>query len=199
MIADLYRYGMAFDREPSLRRVDKDGHMMVESSVISAAAVNDYLGEEIPGWKGLGLNPKQIYPLYRTEEDMAKGAQTLHGKPLLIIHRGITAANHVRAITVGSVINPIWESPNLLAELSVWDGEAIKLIEVWTQEASIGWLSLCAGDAVRRIQWQTLCWENDSDRVQPCRARNRARVEGAVVGDGAIDPWSLIESAILGL
>ena len=75
MIADMNRYGMAFDREPSLRRVDKDGHMLVESSVISAAAVNDYLGEEIPGWKGLGLNPKQIYPLYRTEEDMEKGAQ----------------------------------------------------------------------------------------------------------------------------
>jgi len=38
MLADMSRYGMAFDYAPSMRKVDEDGHMLVESSIISGAA-----------------------------------------------------------------------------------------------------------------------------------------------------------------
>ena len=198
MVADMSRYGMAFDRSPnSVRKVDKDGHMLVESSIITGAAVNDYLGDEIPGWKGLGLEPKKIYALYRTEEDLAKGAQTLHGKPLLLIHKGVTADTHPRAITVGSVINPIWENPNLSAELSVWDGEAISLIESGKKK------SLSAG--YRYVPVMQAGVYKDKPFVGKMTAIEfnhlalvtEPRFEGAGVGDSAIDPWALVEAAIL--
>ena len=199
MLADMSRYGMAFDRAPSMRKVDKDGHMLVESSIISAAAVNDYRGDEIPGWKELGLKADQIYPLYRTEEDMEKGAPTLHGKPLLIIHRGVTAQNHPRAITVGTVINPIWENPNLRAELSIWDGEAIKLIESGEKK------SLSAGYRYIPVmesgvyKGRRFAGKMTAIEFNHCALVVEPRVQGAFVGDNITDPWSIIESAILGL
>src|ERR1700685_3378974 len=39
------------------------------------------------------------------------------------------AGDHDREITVGSVSNPTWQYPNVMAEITVWDGEAIELIE----------------------------------------------------------------------
>jgi len=44
-------------------------------------------------------------------------------------HREQTAGDHDRDITVGSVSNPTWESPNVKAEITVWDQAAIDLIE----------------------------------------------------------------------
>jgi uncharacterized protein len=119
---------MALDRE-SVRTVDGDGHLHVASSVVSAAQVNDYRTEEIPNWQSLGLQPGRNYALLRDPVELEKGVPSLHGKPLVIVHRAQTADDHDREITVGSVQNPTWESPNIKAEITVWDGEAIKLIE----------------------------------------------------------------------
>ncbi len=199
MIADMSRYGMAFDRAPSMRKVDKDGHMLVESSIISGAAVNDYRGDEIPGYKALGLKPDGIYPLYRTEEDMEKGAPTLHGKPLLIIHRGVTAQNHARAITVGTVINPIWENPNLRAELAVWDGEAIKLIESGHKKSLSAGYRYVPVMEPGEYKGKKFLGRMTKIEFNHCALVSEPRYDGAHVGDEMTDPWSIIESAILGL
>ena len=92
------------------------------------------MAEEIPGWEALGLVKGRIYALLRDPAELEKAVQTWHGKPLLIVHRGQTADDHDREITVGSVSNPVWESPNLKAELTVWDGEAITGVENGTMK-----------------------------------------------------------------
>lgn len=122
-IADL----IAFDYATT-RTVDADGHLHVASSVISSSQVNDYRAEEIPNWEALGLERGRVYALLRDPVELEKGAPTLHGKPLLIIHKPVTAEEHDREVVIGSVHNPEWDAPNVLAELAAWDGEGIDLI-----------------------------------------------------------------------
>lgn len=120
---------LALDRA-SVRSIDAtSGHMHISSSVISGAAVNPYYGYEIPGYQNLGLQPDRVYNLLRDPEELAKGAQSFHGKPLHIVHRAQTAEDHDRMVVVGSVSNPVWDEPDLKAELAVWDQEGIDGIE----------------------------------------------------------------------
>ena len=94
------RDSLAFDASPSNRTFDPvDGHLRVASSVVSAAQVNDYRGNEIPNWDKLGLNPDQIYALLRDPIELEKAATTLHGKPLVIVHRAQTAKDFDKTIT----------------------------------------------------------------------------------------------------
>src|SRR4029077_115521 len=55
---------LAFDRA-SVRSIDQDGHLHVSESNISMAAVNPYIGREIPDWQELGLDPDKVYQLFR--------------------------------------------------------------------------------------------------------------------------------------
>ena len=191
---------LALDRA-SVRSFDADGHLHVASSVVSAAQVNDYLGEEIPGWEELGLDPQMMYPLLRDPEEIEKGAQTLHGKPLMIIHRAQTANDHDRLVVVGSVMNPVWNDPNLKAEFIVWDGEGIDLIESEKQA------DLSAGYRYKPIM------ESGTFNSVPYAGRMtniffnhlalvpEGRVVGAVVGDSAIftKEWEIIENALISI
>ena len=134
---------LAFDRdsvrsginwEGTGRTKDIDGHMFVPSSVVSAAQVNNYRGSEIPNATKLGLDPNRMYALLRDPVELAKGAQTLHGKPFVLVHRSQTADDHNRQIVIGTVTNPIWQDPELKAEITVWDQEGIDFIESETKK-----------------------------------------------------------------
>lgn len=119
---------MAFDR--SLRSVDSDGHLVVEMSRISKACVNSYVGNEIPRWKELGLDPDRIYRLYRDPAELAKAASTFSGKPLLIRHVPVTADLPNQTLWVGTVGRVTFEAPYLVARpLTVIDGVARALVE----------------------------------------------------------------------
>lgn len=119
----------ALDRA-SVRSKDADGHLRVEITPISKANVCPYYGREIPGWQALGLDPERVYNLYRDPEELAKGAETFAGKPVLIIHKGVKAEDHPREIVVGAIgDNVLFDPPYLKAPLTIWDGEAIGLIE----------------------------------------------------------------------
>jgi hypothetical protein len=181
---------IAFDRA-SVRTVDPDGHLRVASSLITIANVSDYLGNEIPGYEELGLLPDQIYKLYRDAEELKKGAPSLHGKPLLIIHRPQFASDHDREVVVGSVSNPDWKDPALKAELSVWDGEAIALIESEEQN------SLSAGYAYVPIMTPGVAPDGTrfDGRMTKIEFNHVAlvvepRVPGAIVGDSAIPTFT---------
>jgi Uncharacterized protein conserved in bacteria (DUF2213) len=54
-------HGLAFDRA-SVRTYDRDGRLHVEVTNISKAAVNPYIGREIPDWRALGLDAASISP-----------------------------------------------------------------------------------------------------------------------------------------
>ncbi|MDE2106745.1 MAG: DUF2213 domain-containing protein, partial [Patescibacteria group bacterium] len=53
---------MALDRD-TVREKDADGRLHVSRSNISKAAVNEYLGREIPDADTLDLDPKKKYRL----------------------------------------------------------------------------------------------------------------------------------------
>lgn len=180
------REGIALDRA-SVRTTDSDGHMHVASSIISAAAVNEYLGGEIPDFEALGLDPQRRYKLYRDPAELEKGAPSLHGKPLLIIHRPQSADDHDREVVVGSVSNPVWDAPKLKGGLSIWDGEAIAGIESGEQR------SLSAGYQYVPVMTPGTTPEGEAyDGVMTKISFNHValvtepRVIGAVVGDSAI-------------
>lgn len=120
---------IAMDRD-TVRRVDADGHMFVETTPISKANVCDYYGKEIPGWDKLGLDPEKLYKLYRDPKELDRAAPSFAGKPLLLIHKPINASDHPREIVVGSIGDGVtFKTPYLMAPLNIWDAEAIALVE----------------------------------------------------------------------
>ncbi len=121
--------------DDSMRAKDADGHLRVAMSHISKAKVNPYLGSEIPGWEDLGLQKDRVYHLLRDPEELAKSAPTFAGKPILIKHKPTSADDHQKDLTVGSIgSDVVFNAPYLDADLTIWDGEAIALIESGKQE-----------------------------------------------------------------
>lgn len=120
---------VALDKK-TVRTRDQDGHLRVETTPISKANVCPYAGDEIPGAEQLGLDPKKVYMLLRDPKELAKAAPTAAGKPLLLVHIPVSADDHPREVVVGSVGDDVeFKAPYLMAPLTVWDGEAIGLIE----------------------------------------------------------------------
>jgi hypothetical protein len=180
-----YNTAIAFDRQ-SVRRVSADGHLFVASSVVSRAQVDDYLGAEVPNYRLLGLQADKLYPILRDPIALEKAVPSLHGKPLVIKHQELTAASHDRDVVVGSVQNPVWSCPDVLAELSVWDGDAIAMIESGEQaQLSCGY----SYQPIReRGRYNGVPFELRMVNLNfnHCALVNLARVSGASVGDSAI-------------
>lgn len=125
---------LAFDRA-SVRRTDLDGHLHVEMTPISKANVCPYWGREIPDFEKLGLDPEEQYRLYRDPKELAKAASSFAGKPLLLQHTPISADDHPREMTVGSVGDEVnFKPPYLMAPLHIHDGEAIGLVNSGEQK-----------------------------------------------------------------
>ncbi|MBB3743900.1 hypothetical protein FHX10_003399 [Rhizobium sp. BK591] len=125
---------IAMDRD-SVRRIDADGHLFVEMTPISKANVCPYYGREIPDYRALGLDPDKIYRLYRDPKELEKAAASFAGKPLLLVHTPISADEHPREKTVGAIgTDVVFKAPYLMAPLSIWDAEAIKLIQTEKQK-----------------------------------------------------------------
>lgn len=117
---------LALDRG-SVRRVDGDGHLHIEVSPISKANVCEYRGSEIPDGERLGLDPGRFYRLYRDPTELEKAAPSFAGKPVVSVHRPLTASDHAHKVVVGSIGQDVrWEPPYLMASLSIWDGAAIE-------------------------------------------------------------------------
>lgn len=114
----------------SVRSYDADGRMKVSMTPISKAAVNPYLGKEIPNAEGLGLDPEKIYHLFRDPRELKKGAASFNGVPVLLKHEVVSAADPKKDIVVGSTLSHAnFDGTYLNNGLTIWDGEAIKLIE----------------------------------------------------------------------
>lgn len=120
---------LALDRG-TIRAVDeKSGHLNVTQTPISKANVCPYFGREIPDYEAMGLKPDECYRLLRDPAELEKAAASFNNKPLLIIHRPQSANDHDKEVVVGTVSNPTWDAPYLKADLAIWDGAAIALIE----------------------------------------------------------------------
>ena len=123
------RTGLAFDRG-TVRSYDRDGRMRVEITNISKAAVNPYVGHEIPDWKKLGLEPDKIYQLLRDPAELEKGAPSSNGVPVLLEHVAVTADDHQPDLVVGSTgTDGIFQAPFLRNSLVLWARDGIDAVE----------------------------------------------------------------------
>lgn len=123
---------LAFDE--SMRTYSVDGHLHIAKSHISKATVNPYYGREIPNSEELGLIPDKIYLLLRDPDELRIGAGSFAGKPILIVHKPISANDHPKELVVGAIGSSLeFNDPYLDADLTFWENEGIAGIETDTQ------------------------------------------------------------------
>jgi hypothetical protein len=140
--------GLALDLR-SVRATDSDGHLRVAVANISKAAVNPYVGREIPRWRELGLDPDKVYRLLRHPDELKSGgtsknrtgAWSFAGKPLLIVHKPLNAEDHPYEKVVGAVGDVKFEGGYLRARgLTIWPQNATDVVESGEQrELSSGY------------------------------------------------------------
>jgi uncharacterized protein len=129
--ANGYVGDMALDA--SARTIDTDGRMHIDRSHISKAAVNPYYGFEIPNGEMLGLDPQKIYYLFRSPEELAKGAETFARLPILKKHIPVSADSPRQDLVVGAIGSDVtFLDPYLDADVCIWDAQAIAGIETET-------------------------------------------------------------------
>lgn len=122
--------GLAFDIAKSARHKDENGYMHVERSNLTKEQVAPYYGDEIAGWKELGLSPGRVYYMYRPAKELERAADTFNGLPLLFEHHDINAQNVPKDKVIGSLgTSAAYDAPYLTNGLIVTDAEAIAAIE----------------------------------------------------------------------
>lgn len=120
---------LAFDRA-SVRSVDADGRLHIEITNISKAAVNPYLGKEIPNGDALGLIPDKLYYLLRDPDELEKGAATFNNLPVLSQHVPVTVDDHQPEVVIGSTgTDAVFEKPFLKNSMVIWVADSIEKIE----------------------------------------------------------------------
>ena len=123
---------MIFDTLPieTARTFDENGYLHVSTSNITKEQVVPYVGDTIPGWQELKLEPKKVYQIYRPADEIEKAADTFNGLPLSLDHWEMDAANMPKDKIVGSLgTDAAFEKPYLKNSLTVTDADAIARIK----------------------------------------------------------------------
>ncbi len=123
---------LAMDR--GARSRDVNGWLHVKDCRISKANVCPYLGKEIPDSEAMGLQPEQVYYLYRDASALRAAAASFERAPLMMMHVAVTADQPNKPYIIGAVSNVRWQAPYLVADLTVWDGAGIEAIESERQD-----------------------------------------------------------------
>jgi hypothetical protein len=131
---------VALDRA-SVRRVDENGFLHVEMSNISKANVCGYFGQEIPGWRDMGLDPNREYQLYRDPEELTRAAPSFNNLFLLSEHLPVMPEELPKELIIGSTgTDATFEAPYLKNSLVVQDAAYIDAIGAGRQrELSCGY------------------------------------------------------------
>ncbi len=126
----------------SARTIDDNGYLHVATSNITKEQVAPYVGDSIPGWQELGLEPRRVYMIYRPAEEIAKAAGTFNGLPLSLDHWEMDAANLPKDKIVGSLgTDAEYRAPYLINSLTVTDADAIEKIKTGEyRDLSAGYL-----------------------------------------------------------
>ena len=123
---------MIFDKMPldTARTFDENGYLHVSTSNITKEQVVPYVGDTIPGWQEIGLEPKAIYQIYRPADEIEKAAETFNGLPLSLDHWEMDADNLPKDKIVGSLgTDAAFDAPYLTNSLTVTDADAIAKIK----------------------------------------------------------------------
>lgn len=124
---------LALDAKLSNRSYDRDGQLHIRRTPISKATVNPYYGREIPEAESLGLQPDKVYYLLRDPGELAKAASSFANKQLMFKHIAVSAEDPKQDSIAGTIGSEVaFEAPYLMADMAVWDAEAIAGIETET-------------------------------------------------------------------
>lgn len=126
----------------SARHLDQNGHLIVDRTVITKAAVNPYRGKEIPNSQALGLDPEKIYFLLRDPDELRKGMDSFAAIQLLLQHIPVDATKPEKELTVGAIGSEFEMDADgrVWAMLRVHDQEGIDYIQSGKmQELSAGY------------------------------------------------------------
>lgn len=122
---------LTFDAK-SVRSTDRNGNLHVAFSHITKAQVRPYRGEEIPNWRGLGLDPTKIYKGYCPPEELSKKEtiESTNGIPIQLNHHADYADDPKKDTRIGSTGDQgKWNPPYLDNSLHFQDEDAIKRIK----------------------------------------------------------------------
>lgn len=124
------KYAMDFQSLTTVRHIDNNGHLIVDRTCITKAAINPYLGKEIPNWQDLGLDPNKVYMLLRCPTELQRALPTFQGLQLLERHTPVSSEEPEKDSTVGSIGTVVeMDGDNVYSSLRVYDQNAIDLIE----------------------------------------------------------------------
>ena len=125
---------LAFDVE-SMRRLDANGYLHVKRSNLTCVQIAPYLGQEIPDWEALGLEPDKVYRMYRPAEEIARAVPTFNGLPVLLQHEEDSAENPQTDLRVGSTGTAAdFDGEYLHNALVIQDQRGIEVIEDGSQK-----------------------------------------------------------------
>jgi hypothetical protein len=142
------------------RVIDVDGRMFVPDCNLSRSNVSPYFGREIPNFEQLGLGADSIYHLYRDADALAAAAKNTNSVPLMMQHVASTADQPNKPYIAGTVSNFRYRhaTGHLVGDLSIWDAEAIRVIENESQrELSAGY---------RYVPDMTPGWTDDGESFE---------------------------------
>lgn len=88
----------------SARTKDSNGYMHVAVSNLTKEQVVPYMGDSIPGYKELGLEPDKVYQIYRPADEIEKAVETFNGLPLMLDHWDMDAENIPKDKVVGCLV-----------------------------------------------------------------------------------------------
>ena len=121
---------MDFQSLTTARHKDSNGHLIVDRTCITKAAINPYRGQEIPNWQALGLDPNKVYMLLRCPTELQRALPTFQGLQLLERHTPVSSEEPEKDSTVGSIGTVVeMDGDNVYSSLRVYDQNAIDLIE----------------------------------------------------------------------
>ena len=124
------KYAMDFQSLTTVRHIDNNGHLIVDRTCITKAAINPYRGQEIPNWQALGLDPNKVYMLLRCPTELQRALPTFQGLQLLERHTPVSSEEPEKDSTVGSIGTVVeMDGDNVYSSLRVYDQNAINLIE----------------------------------------------------------------------
>jgi hypothetical protein len=124
---------IACDSAMKNRRYDADGRLHILRTPISKATVNPYYGKEIPDYETLGLEPERVYYLLRDPGELAKAAPSFARNQLMFKHTAVSADDPKQDSIAGTIGSDVaFEAPYLIADLCIWDVEAIAGVETDT-------------------------------------------------------------------
>ena len=124
------KYAMDFQSLTTVRHIDNNGHLIVDRTCITKAAINPYLGKEIPNWQALGLDQNKVYMLLRCPTELQRALPTFQGLQLLERHTPVSSEEPEKDSTVGSIGTVVeMDGDNVYSSLRVYDQNAIDLIE----------------------------------------------------------------------